>query len=250
VLVDAPCSGEGMFRKDPAARAAWDPSKPARLANIQKTILHDAAKMVNSGGFLVYSTCTFNKVENEDVVGDFLAKNPDFRLAGEPLRIFPHTHRGEGHFAAKLQKIGEREGKGDCPTHLGTVPGAAEFHQFRKLYNLTLQGEGIFAHSDRLFLAPPIFPNLSGLRIIRAGLFLGTLKKKRFTPSYALALALKKGDFSQSIDLEHNDPKIQKFLGGETFEICAPDGYSLFCVEAHPIGFAKVLKNRLKGRII
>ncbi|MCL2350060.1 MAG: RsmB/NOP family class I SAM-dependent RNA methyltransferase, partial [Defluviitaleaceae bacterium] len=105
VLVDAPCSGEGMFRKDPSAIAAWDVAKPARLAVIQKNILHFAAKTVRAGGFLVYSTCTFNRTENEDIIDDFLLNNGHFKLIKQE-RIWPHKHRGEGHFVTLLHNVG------------------------------------------------------------------------------------------------------------------------------------------------
>jgi len=247
VLVDAPCSGEGMFRKDPSAIAAWDETKPARLAQIQRGILHDAAKMVAGGGYMVYSTCTFNRRENEDVIDDFLAKNADFELVGQPLRIFPHTHRGEGHFAAKLYRK-----SGHKPSITATAFNHAQsalFEDFCKAHSLKLASDGIFIHGDRLFVAPKIYPCLAGLRIIRVGLFLGTLKKQRFEPSFALAMALKKQDFAQTIDLNSKDPMVTKFLSGESFEMAGEGGYNLFCVEGHPIGFAKLLNGRLKGRI-
>jgi len=248
VLVDAPCSGEGMFRKDPAAITAWDESKPTRLATIQRGILNEAAKMVAGGGYLLYSTCTFNRLENEDVIEDFLRRHRDFELCGEPLRIWPHKDRGEGHFAARLRRRGEAEAK-SLQKSFPKVKSDL-FQDFCEKYELRLPEGDVFAHGDRLFVAPPIYPDLSGLRTIRAGLFLGTLKKQRFEPSYALALALKKSDFAQTIDLPLDSPLIAKFLGGESFEIDETDGYKLFCVQGYPIGFAKLLKGRLKGRII
>ncbi|MDR2166524.1 MAG: RsmB/NOP family class I SAM-dependent RNA methyltransferase [Clostridiales bacterium] len=249
VLVDAPCSGEGMFRKDSASIAAWDAGKSRRLAAIQKNILAEAAKMTAPGGYLVYSTCTFSRLENEEVVADFLAKNRDFEAVGEIMRIWPHIHRGEGHFAAKFR----RKNAAPLPAPLKSAEsrflGNKDFREFCDKYRVNLPKGRIFAHSDRIFIAPPIYPHLAGLRTIRAGLLLGTPKKQRFEPSYALAMALKKADFAQIIDLAPEDPRIQKFLKGDSFPINAEAGYNLICAAAHPLGFAKIQKNRLKGRI-
>jgi len=115
---------------------------------------------------------------------------------------------------------------------------------------MTLPKGDIKSHNDKLFIPPAIYPDLSGLRVIRAGLLLGLLKKQRFEPSYALAMALKPDNFANTINLPNPHLNITKFLGGETFQVDAKDGYNLFCVEDYPIGFAKILKNRLKGRII
>ena len=116
------------------------------------------------------------------------------------------------------------------------------------LLNDFIKLENVHAHGDRLYIPPKIHPVLKGLRVIQSGLLLGVLKKQRFEPSYALAMSLK--DYKNKIDLPADSPLIARFLAGETFEISAADGYNLFCVEGYGIGFAKVLKNRVKGRII
>ncbi|MCL2575294.1 MAG: RsmF rRNA methyltransferase first C-terminal domain-containing protein [Defluviitaleaceae bacterium] len=253
ILVDAPCSGEGMFRKDPTARLAWDVSKPARLAVIQKGILREASKMLTSGGFIVYSTCTFNRIENEGIIDDFLQQNPDFKLI-EIKRIFPHLQRGEGHFVAVLRRNQryeiESQNHDDNPNYKHSdVSKNADFIAFSEKYGVVLPNLPISQHKDRLYIAPQYCPDIAGLRVIRVGLSLGILKKNRFEPSYALAMALRKDNFAQAIDLplEHSD--IQRFLRNETFEIDAKDGYNLFCVEGFPLGFGKVLNGRLKNRI-
>jgi len=247
ILIDAPCSGEGMFRKDPTAITAWDEKKPARLAVIQKDILKHTATMLAPNGVMVYSTCTFNTTENEDVIEDFLANHKDFQLVASK-RIFPHRDRGEGHFVASLRRVGDDAKKATSLSKVASFKNIF-FNEFCDKYALNLPEGQIFQHKDKLFLAPEIYPNLDGLRTVRVGLFLGTLKKQRFEPSYALALSLKKGDFSQVIDLDPNDPKVAKFLKGETFEVDAADGYNLFCVAGYSIGFAKVLRGRVKGHI-
>ena len=118
VLVDAPCSGEGMFRRDPEAASQWNPDAPAGCAARQTAILNDAARMVRPGGKLVYSTCTFNRLENEGTVREFLRAHPDFEpdafeLPGVGasqdgcLRLWPHRIEGEGHFLARFTRKGE-----------------------------------------------------------------------------------------------------------------------------------------------
>ena len=115
VLVDAPCSGEGMFRRDPEAASQWNPDAPAGCATRQTAILNDAARMVRPGGKLVYSTCTFNRLENEGTVREFLRAHPDFEpdafeLPGVGasrdgcLRLWPHRIEGEGHFLARFTR--------------------------------------------------------------------------------------------------------------------------------------------------
>ena len=248
VLVDAPCSGEGMFRKDPASCLAWDEGKPVRMAAIQKNILYHAARMVASGGYLAYSTCTFNTTENEDVISDFLAENRDFEQVDQK-RILPHRHKGEWHFVALLRKTTQKTHIADDLHQSRQQKLDKDFKSFIDAYRPTLPPGEIKTHNNNLLVLPQIYPDLTGLQVIREGLLLGTLKKHRFEPSYALAMTLTADGFSNVINLPNHHPNITKFLKGETFEINAPDGYNLFCVESHPIGFAKILKNRLKGHV-
>jgi len=269
ILVDAPCSGEGMFRKDPEAILAWDKNKATRLAAIQKEILHNAAKMLAGGGHLVYSTCTFTPVENENIIEDFLTNNPDFEAVyinydafgissanmglttdnAHAARIWPHRHRGEGHFIALLCRRGEL-----CSPEIKQQPipkfNNKYFEEFCQKYLATPIKSRILEHKDNLLALPDMCPDVTGLNIVRLGLLLGSLKKGRFTPSYALAMSLKKPDFTEVIDLDANDARIAAYLGGQTFEVDVPDGYSLFCVMGYPLGFAKILNRRVKGRII
>ena len=122
LLVDAPCSGEGMFRREPASRDEWQPGSPAGCAKRQAEILDEAAKMLRPGGRLVYSTCTFNRMENEGSIRNFLERHPefspeDFELDGigrsecGMLRVWPHRVRGDGHFVAKLRKSEDAKAK-------------------------------------------------------------------------------------------------------------------------------------------
>ena len=273
ILVDAPCSGEGMFRKDPEALLAWDKNKSARLAIIQKNILREAAKMLSSEGYLAYSTCTFSPTENEEVIWDFLYNHKDFSLvtinhkkfgispADEGLcperpmpdaaRIWPHKHRGEGHFVALLRR--EKNSLAEAPISNQPVAkfNLQHYNEFCFKYIINSPQGQIYAHNDKLYALPEACPNLTGLIVVRPGLFLGSIQKQRFTPSYALAMALTKSDFKSAaiIDLPANHRHVGLYLSGETFQIDAFDGFNLFCVDSLPLGFAKVLSGRLKGRI-
>jgi len=263
ILVDAPCSGEGMFRKDPEAILAWDKNKTYRLAAIQKEILRHAAKMLRSGGYLVYSTCTFSRIENEDVIKDFLEHHPDFNSVSincekygvspsemGTARLWPHKHRGEGHFIALLHKNTDGFTTPLHETFVAPKFSNKYYDKFCEKYLINPPGR-LFNHKDRLLSLPQYCPQFSGLNVVRLGLHVGFLQKQRFTPSYALAMALKKADFAPSfvIDLAAQNPLVERYKGGETFEVGAQDGYCLFCADGFPLGFAKVLNGRLKGRI-
>jgi len=273
ILVDAPCSGEGMFRKDSDAVLAWDKNKAARMAAIQADILENAAQMLTPGGVLAYSTCTFNPVENEDVIWNFLERNENFYTipirhadfgvspADEGLRlehpnphatrIWPHRQRGEGHFVALLQKAGIKSNDSQIVGRFASSFDGKFYREFCKKYLKShVQGE-VYAHRDGLFALPAECPSVTGLHVVRLGLFLGSLQKQRFTPSYALAMSLKAADFEDNavISLEADDPRVELYLRGETFQIDAPDGYNLMCIGKYSLGFAKVLAGRLKGRI-
>ena len=269
ILVDAPCSGEGMFRKNPEAISAWDKNKSTRLAAIQKDILRDAAKMLAPSGFMAYSTCTFTPVENEDVIEDFLQNHPDFESVcirhddfgfspanlglttknPHAARIWPHRHRGEGHFIALLQRRG-----GNLPHDIKQQPApkfdSKHFDDFCDRYLTKSLNIAILEHRGNLYALPEICPDVTGLNIVRLGVQLGSLKKGRFRPSYALAMSLAAADFDPVINLPAEDTRVAAYLGGQTFEMAAPDGYSLFCINGYPLGFAKILHGRLKGRII
>ena len=269
VLVDAPCSGEGMFRKDPEAISAWDKNKSARLAAIQTDILHQASKMVAPKGYLVYSTCTFSQAENEDIIDKFLSVNKEFHSvkidhaalgispANEGLitknsyaaRIWPHRQKGEGHFIALLRR---NSGVVESPIYSKQISAKSSFKDYNDFcgkYLVNPPNGKVFAHKDALYSCPDDCPDLSGLHIIRPGLLLGVLKKNRFVPSYHLAMSLKMSNFASNINLPPESPLVSRYLSGETFDISASDGYNLFCINGFPLGFAKVQKGRLKGRI-
>lgn len=258
VLVDAPCSGEGMFRRDPAAVQEWTPETPIACAQRQQAILDSAALAVKEGGILVYSTCTFSREENEETVDSFLETHPEFEPVpisaefGRPAldgslarRIFP-MDGGEGHFVAKLRRTGENpcKVKANAPSIGKTEKLAAQ-----KLYENLFSGECPFALSsvsEKLLLLPEELPALSGLGVLRAGVELGEQRGNRIEPSHSLFMSRKKEECRQSIDLPPDSPALAAFLRGEEID-CGETGYTAVCVNGVVTGFGKASGGRLKN---
>ena len=271
ILVDAPCSGEGMFRKDKDAVLSWDASKPERLASIQYEILEDAAKMLKTGGRLMYSTCTFSPEENERQIAAFLDRHSDFimvpidhaaygvsparadwadeRLA-KAARIWPHRQNGEGHFTALLERVGDApDAPCASPMEYADAKALALYGAFTK-ENLRLPPEGDIArHKDTLYIPPEGLPDLSSLRIFRGGFPLGTIKKDRFEPSSTLALTIPLSAFTKGLDFPADSEAVSRYLNGETMEVDAANGIHAFAAGGHPLGLVKIQNGRLKGRI-
>ena len=257
VLVDAPCSGEGMFRRHPESRAEWNPGLPAMCAERQGRILDDAASMLKAGGTLVYSTCTFSRTENEDTVMRFLSRHPDFEmlpfsLAGcspSPegmLRIWPHRQRGEGHFAAAMIRTGSAE---MVPAHsLRAQPPEKEAQEVLSFLRDTVPGVSwdpgrIFRRGEGYVYLPGEIPELPGIRVLRCGLHLGTRKGKAFVPDHALARAFGAG---QEVSLSGEEAAA--YMMGEA--LAAPAGirgWAAACLESVPLGWVKISDGLMKN---
>ena len=166
VLVDAPCAGEGMFRKDPAAIQAWSPEHVAACAKRQRAILATAQGALKPGGQLVYSTCSFSPAENEENVGWFLREYPDFELVAE-RRLYPHTSLGEGQYTAKLRRRGTAPDTAYLPPKSDKAPLAEAFVQAE---TEGLSGPLRLLPDGRALLLPPLPCALDGLRLLPAGL--------------------------------------------------------------------------------
>ncbi len=252
VLVDAPCSGEGMFRKEEAAVTDWSQETVQMCARRQSEILHAAAKLLKNGGRLVYSTCTFAPEENEQAVEQFLNSHPEFQR--EPVeapwftpvgagmyRLWPHKLLGEGHFVAVLRKSGGEEE--ELPLTKGEkLP--AEWTAFARELGIDLPPGKAVLFGQSLYWTPEELPDIRGIKVLRPGLELGELKKGRFEPAHALALWLKTA--ARTEDLHPESPAIQGYLRGETVE-SQSRGWTLVRVNAFSIGWGKgdgkVLKN-------
>lgn len=252
VLVDAPCSGEGMFRKEEAAVTDWSQETVQMCARRQREILDSAARLVRPGGRLVYSTCTFAPEEDEETVAAFLEAHPEFTpepveapwfVPGEnaSYRMWPHKLLGEGHFAAVLRKTqGESGEVPACPG--GKCPKAWE--SFAKELDITLPEGKAVSFGQSLYWAPMELPELNRLKVLRPGLELGTERKGRFEPAHALALWLKTCAVTESLPPE--SPEMKAYLHGDVVP-SGKKGWCLVQAGGYAIGWGKgdgsVLKN-------
>ncbi len=344
ILVDAPCSGEGMFRKNPEAAETWTPQKVNACARTQREILLSAAGMLRPGGYLVYSTCTFEPEENELAVAYLLRKRPDMELVKIPcedrtesfrpayalgklcqlgydipaedadydeteepdltraVRIWPHIAEGEGHFIALLARKGRPDqaagispgtGKQKKRALAGTLSKSTQgrtsskraeggtiskeesrlLQQFLASYapDLNIDICRCEMREGRVYLMPDECPEIRGLRFLRAGLYLGELKKNRFEPSQELAQAVcvrpdavcgqqdspgagKKGSVSDDgtcICISAEDERLQAFLRGESLRLqdTKENGWRLVCAGRWPVGWGKLTGRILKNHI-
>lgn len=245
VLVDAPCSGEGMFRREPQAVADWSEAHVAACAARQSAILESAAAAVRPGGRLVYSTCTFSPDENERTVEAFLHAHPDFSLC-ETHRLYPHTSPGEGQFAALLT----RAGAGTAPAIRPIEAPVPLFQAFcREAMTAAPERPARLLPDGRVFLLPErLPPNLRRLRMLSAGVAAGEVRGNRFLPARALFLAHRASAFARSIDLD--GVRLGAFLAGEALPLDAPgEGYAAVCWRGYPLGFGKLTGGTLKNHL-
>ena len=244
VLVDAPCSGEGMFRKDEGAVGEWSAANVERCIVRQRAILEDAARMLAGGGTLVYSTCTFEYGEDEGQIADFLSRHPEFTLEEERL-LLPHEVRGEGHYAARLVKRGAE--RGSAPAFAQQRNAAAEraWQDFAATFFVRPPAGNVTALADgRLFLLPDELPALAG-RVLRAGVELGTFSKARFTPAHALVMSAKSDNVRAKYDL--SDAECAHWLRGETLTADMADGWCAVTWRGYPVSLGKATGGVLKN---
>ena len=283
ILVDAPCSGEGMFRKEPAGIEYWNPDYPAECANRQRKILASAMKMLKPGGILVYSTCTFAPEEDEQNLAWLLQNYPDLKTVpvkkypgmddGRPewadnnpairdaVRLFPHHIKGEGHFIAKLQN-------GDLVSVEAAAPAKrhrnkkkrrqqrpsldkqdqAEFAAVRDVLLPDYQPNRLVTFGDQLYALPKGMPaDLAGMTIRRPGLHLGTFKKNRFEPALAWALATDPAACPRVLELSHD--QWRQYVHGDVVTIDSPkqNGWYLLACDEHTTGFGKLVGTTIKN---
>ena len=276
VLIDAPCSGEGMFRRDPGMVKSWLAHGPEYYASIQTEILESAYELLAPGGDMVYSTCTFSPLEDEGMIQSFLKKHSDMTICevprypgysegrpdwvpdGDPalkkcVRIFPHRAEGEGHFAVLLHKQG-KAGRAYAESEMwdknGTDLRSNKQKQktqegIEEFFQMILPEAGIefkkLSRKKDIYVAETLAAGqMKGLRIVAGGLIIGSDKNGRFEPSPQLALALRGEDYLQRIDLPAEDERVIRYLKGETVVVDKPyKGYVLFCVDGYPLGWCK-----------
>ncbi|MEE1314305.1 MAG: RsmF rRNA methyltransferase first C-terminal domain-containing protein [Faecalimonas sp.] len=278
ILIDAPCSGEGMFRKDKKMVKAWEEHGPAFFAKLQRSIVTQAARMLKPGGMLLYSTCTFDPKENEQTIEHLLEEFPEFVIreirpyegfaCGMPevtaskdtnfkktVRIWPHKMHGEGHYVALLQK-----GEAACEPkakvekgYSGKVP--EELQDFFKDVTWKMDWSRLEIYSEKVYYMPKEIPNVKGIRFLRTGLYLGDLKKNRFEPSQSLAMCLKREEYAHTVNFTAEDERVVKYLKGETLEVSdlvnvKAKGWQLVLVDGYPLGWGKLANGTLKNKYL
>lgn len=251
VLVDAPCSGEGMFKKEPNAVPEWSVENVSRCAERQAEILKCAAKVLRAGGKMVYSTCTFAREEDEGQIENFLAENRNFSLLSQE-KLYPHRVRGEGHYAALLSKDGEDFSSGfdgcDClsPASFGTDKKSLALYRAFESERLRVTFERIRSVGDNLYSLPERMPE-SGLQTLRAGVHLGVIKGDRFEPSHSLAMCLKA---SQADCVEVDQASALRYLAGNTFE-CDENlkGWRVVSYLGYALGWCKCVNGVAKNHL-
>jgi NOL1/NOP2/sun family putative RNA methylase len=350
ILIDAPCSGEGMFRKEEDMMSKWQSHTVADFAQMQRELLGQAAQMLAPGGTIVYSTCTFSPEENEAQIAEFLDGHSEFEVVeaqlcsgfsrGRPdwlrapwardgayseraisavsrmVRLWPHRLKGEGHFAAVLRHRGssgaaagapvvdaaaddaarddaaardaavkataapqdaaggKRSGRGASlrsartragsaaavPPSVSLEPLAAFGRELLRSGSVPGGAERLVLYGEHAYAAPEGVPELSGVKVVRPGWYIGSLHKGRFEPSHALAMGLRMGEAARVINLESSDSRVIRYLKGETLEIAAEEvqvlasaseistkGYCLICIDGYSVGWGKWNAGLLKN---
>lgn len=288
ILVDAPCSGEGMFHRKPEMMRDWEEKGPEFYQSLQREILVSAVEMLKEGGHLLYSTCTFSPLEDEENVlwmmerfGLTLVNAEGCSLFSEGLalqgneelkkciRIWPHRTRGEGHFVALLKKeISEEnrekktekkkekiKGKKEKEVTRTEGSGRKEASEYRNFLShirkdshiqelvVQMREEQVYGIGSRMEIRPKV-------RYLRTGLLIGSEKKNRFEPSQALAMALNRKDFDLVLSFSVDDPRVIRYLKGETIEAeeMTKNGWCLICVEGYPLGWGKCVNGSVRNK--
>lgn len=289
ILIDAPCSGEGMFRKQPGMTTAWENNGVDLFVGLQRSILKEAITMLKPGGKLIYSTCTFSKEENEQSVEYLLSLDPSLHLVELPTfegfdtghpewgltgnteltkcrRLWPHRVKGEGHFVALVEKVRSSD-ETQIPVLSPSIYSSGSYVFSRE--RLSREAEDFIrslgipfdlSHMDvqkgRVYYIPEGMPSVQGLRILRCGLFMGEIRKNRFEPSQSLAMYLSMQDYSNALSLSVSDDRVVRYLKGETIELqedeagICEDGLCLICVDGYPLGFGKLTKGTIKNKYL
>ncbi len=267
-VVDAPCSGEGMFRKYPEAAGEWSPAGVEAAAARGRLVLEEAARTVREGGYLLFSTCTFSEEENEDTVTAFLAKHPEFTLcplapavihttsagihrAGRPhditltRRHYPHLFPGEGQYIALMQRTAG--GEGDITFRpLAPLKGKEEAAARAQLADmLSLPASPLFRIGDTLLSSPAALP-IPPRGLLRAGVALATERGRLTLPHHHAASALGHA-FKSTLRLTLDDERVPLYLHGEEIAAEGLCGFAAVLLEEIPLGLTKCSGGRGKN---
>lgn len=278
ILIDAPCSGEGMFRKDKKMVKAWEEHGPEFFSKLQKSIITQAAQMLKPGGMMLYSTCTFDERENEGTIAYLKKEFPEFIIrsiesyegfaqglpeAVEPfddsladtVRIWPHRMDGEGHYVALLQKGTTNANNKPIHNKKNNKKVPVEILEFFQDVSWDMDWGQLEIYSEKVYYMPYDIPKVTGLRFLRTGLYLGDLKKNRFEPSQSLAMCLKAEEYKHTVNLVPEDERVVRYLKGETIDVddlVSPKekGWQLVLVNGYPLGWGKLSGGTLKNKYL
>lgn len=272
IILDVPCSGEGMFKSDSKAVFNWNEHTNNDYRQTQLDILNSAKNMLKKDGIISYSTCTFSVYENEIVVDEFLSENKDFRLlainnekygfgggllsnpsnddVNFSTRILPYMVKGEGHFICHLQKRSDVDLKASMNNSASKSfeKMIDMYKKFEKEFmNISIEGKFVM-HEASLFVTHKDFIGTDKIRTLRSGFYLGDIRNDKFKPSQALASSLSISSFKNVINLKKDDINVSKYLKGETIIENCKDGYVLVCVDTFPLGFGFAKSNKVKNK--
>lgn len=272
IIIDAPCSGEGMFRKEPSIIKSWGDEMYDFCCTQQADILENAVKMLKKGGYILFSTCTFAPEENERTIHNFLNSHQEFELIDLPknfgfadgivdvktdfneelrkcARLWPHKLKGEGHFIALLHNTQSCDTIDKSIKKDNNDKRLQSFFDFCNEYlDIELNGN-IEIINDNIYVIPDFLPDMKGIRILRSGWHMGEIKKDRFEPSQALAMGLKIHQIKNKVEFTCNDIEVIKYLKGETIDCSeVDDGWCIVTVDEFPLGWGKAQKGRIKNK--
>lgn len=268
ILVDAPCSGEGMLRKDDNARRGWEEYNSAKCAGIQKEILEHADIMLKPDGKIVYSTCTFSTQENEEIIDWFLGRYPNYEVIdiekqggicdgiqlphcqhslSKCARLWPHRVKGEGHFVAALRKLDGYENKHAAATWSTDAKIHSIIKDFFEKKTFVPVPEYLAVYGNSINAILPDFPDTQGINVVRTGWRLGCIERGIFEPSHTMIMGFLKADLRDVVCYEVSSIEVTKYLKGETLFADCNDGWTAVCIDNFPLGWAKVHDGTLKN---
>lgn len=269
VIVDAPCSGEGMFRKEPSAITEWSLTNVQACAIRQQEILNSAKECVKPNGYMIYSTCTFSIEENEKIVLAFLNANDNFELLPvnsdiqkitsdgivvdknielrKCRRCYPHITRGEGQFMALFHRTDDGVVLQSKNKSLKTLSSKEEklVNDFLKKYT-DIENLELRIANNNIYSIPKNLPELKNIRIVNCGVQVGSIIKDRFEPTHSLFIAYGTR-FKNKVNLDCQSMEIQKYLSGETLFRDTDNGWGVITVDEYPLGGFKAVDGQLKN---
>ena len=251
ILVDAPCSGEGMFRKNAQeALSEWSEENVALCAQRQKEILDNAVKMLKKDGLLVYSTCTFSYAEDEGQVSDHLREHPEMTLLKQE-KLYPHKIKGEGHFAALFQKTESTGFPCRIKPFKPLIKREEEkaYREFEKAFFTDFSAKNLYSKDGAVYALPDEVFDWKGLQVLRVGVKLGEVKNGRFEPDHALVMSSPFATLKNKVNLTLDDPNVEKYLHGETLTADLKNGWCAVCVEGYPLGLGKSVNGIIKNHL-